>query len=233
MACRFRIEQRGAWYQVTNRCVEPRVIYGEDRDRRRRLALLEEAVLIFGWIVPAQVMKAKMAARRDCAFVPRPFVKAAGRPGQVVGVAMGMIVLLSTAGHLPAASPATGNSDRAHAGIIVRNGSFSSWEGNVPGGWTMGEGEYAPDAAMRVEGQYALRMVTKAKDGERTLRTSIQQNIRLLPNKQYRLRFWLAKEGTGRVDVQVRPIQNGAVVAPRHCTGTPVGAGLSSGRRWK
>ena len=56
MARPLRIEQPGAWYHVTNRGAERRVIYADDRDRRRWLALLEEAVSMLGWIVHAYVL---------------------------------------------------------------------------------------------------------------------------------------------------------------------------------
>ena len=51
MARPLRIERPGAWSHVTNRGVEPRMIYADDGDRRRWMAPIEEPVPMFGWIV--------------------------------------------------------------------------------------------------------------------------------------------------------------------------------------
>ena len=56
MARPSRIERPGAWYHVTNRGVERRVIYADNRDRRRWLALIEETLSTFGWVVHAHML---------------------------------------------------------------------------------------------------------------------------------------------------------------------------------
>jgi REP element-mobilizing transposase RayT len=53
MARPLRIERAGAWYHVTARGVERRLIYMDDRDRRRWLA---EAVPLFRLVVHGYVM---------------------------------------------------------------------------------------------------------------------------------------------------------------------------------
>ena len=56
MARPLRIERAGAWYHVTARGVERRLIYLDDRDRRRWLAVLAEAVPLFRLVVHGYVM---------------------------------------------------------------------------------------------------------------------------------------------------------------------------------
>src|SRR6266511_5525599 len=56
MARPLRIERAGTWYHVTGRGIERRVIYTDDRDRRRWLALLAEAASSFRWRVCGYVL---------------------------------------------------------------------------------------------------------------------------------------------------------------------------------
>jgi len=56
MARPLRIERAGAWYHVTGGGIERRVIYTDDRDRRRWLALLAEAASSFRWRVCGYVL---------------------------------------------------------------------------------------------------------------------------------------------------------------------------------
>lgn len=56
MARPLRLEQPGAWYHVTGRGVERRAIFRDDRDRRRWLALIAEAVPMFQWLVHGYVL---------------------------------------------------------------------------------------------------------------------------------------------------------------------------------
>ena len=51
MARPLRLERPGGWYHVTGRGVERRAIFRDDRDRRRLLELLGEAVSTFRWVV--------------------------------------------------------------------------------------------------------------------------------------------------------------------------------------
>ena len=56
MARPLRIERAGAWYHITARGTERRVIYKDDVDRRRWLGLLAEAAARFNWLVHGYVM---------------------------------------------------------------------------------------------------------------------------------------------------------------------------------
>src|SRR6266566_4800724 len=56
MARPLRIERAGAWYHITARGTERRVIYKDDVDRRRWLGLLAEAAAMFNWLVHGYVM---------------------------------------------------------------------------------------------------------------------------------------------------------------------------------
>ncbi len=60
MARPLRIERAGAWYHLTGRGIERRLIYTDDRtddrDRRRWLALLAEAASSFRWRVCGYVL---------------------------------------------------------------------------------------------------------------------------------------------------------------------------------
>jgi putative transposase len=56
MARPLRIERAGAWYHITGRGTERRVIYKDDRDRRRFLDLLAEAVDLFNLGVHGYVL---------------------------------------------------------------------------------------------------------------------------------------------------------------------------------
>lgn len=56
MARPLRLEWPGGWYHVTGRGVERRAIFRDDRDRRRLLELLGEAVSVFRWVVHGFVL---------------------------------------------------------------------------------------------------------------------------------------------------------------------------------
>jgi putative transposase len=56
MARPLRVERPGAWYHVTGRGVERRAIFRDDRDRRRMLELLGEAVSQFRWVMHGYVL---------------------------------------------------------------------------------------------------------------------------------------------------------------------------------
>jgi REP element-mobilizing transposase RayT len=56
MARPLRLERPGAWYHVSGRGVERRAIFRDDRDRRRWLALIAEAVPMFRWLVHGYVL---------------------------------------------------------------------------------------------------------------------------------------------------------------------------------
>ncbi len=56
MARPLRIERAGAWYHVTGGGIERRVIYTDDLERRRWLALLAEAASSFRWRVCGYVL---------------------------------------------------------------------------------------------------------------------------------------------------------------------------------
>ncbi len=56
MARPSRIERAGAWYHITGRGIERRLIYADDRDRRRRLELTGEAVPVFDLVVHGHVL---------------------------------------------------------------------------------------------------------------------------------------------------------------------------------
>ena len=47
MARPLRMERAGAWYHVTARGTERRVIFADDRDRRRWMELVAEAVAVY------------------------------------------------------------------------------------------------------------------------------------------------------------------------------------------
>src|SRR5437870_7254941 len=51
MARPLRMERAGAWYHVTARGTERRVIFADDRDRRRWMELVAEAVAVFNLVV--------------------------------------------------------------------------------------------------------------------------------------------------------------------------------------
>ncbi len=51
MARPVRIERPGGWYHVTGRGVERRPIFKDDKDRKRLLDLIGEAVARFRWIM--------------------------------------------------------------------------------------------------------------------------------------------------------------------------------------
>jgi REP-associated tyrosine transposase len=56
MARPLRIERPGAWYHVTARGTERRAIFADERDRRRWLGLLAEAVALFDLVVHGYVL---------------------------------------------------------------------------------------------------------------------------------------------------------------------------------
>ena len=56
MARPLRIERPGGWYHLTNRGIERRSIFADDRDRRRFLALLAETVPMFAWTLHAYIL---------------------------------------------------------------------------------------------------------------------------------------------------------------------------------
>ncbi|HZL43723.1 MAG TPA: transposase [Verrucomicrobiae bacterium] len=51
MARPLRVERPAAWYHVTGRGLERRPIFRDDLDRNRWMALVAEAVPMFGWVV--------------------------------------------------------------------------------------------------------------------------------------------------------------------------------------
>ena len=55
MARPLRIERPGAWYHITGRGVDRQAIFRDDQDRRRLLALIGEAVSLFGWVIHVQI----------------------------------------------------------------------------------------------------------------------------------------------------------------------------------
>jgi len=56
MARPLRMERAGAWYHVTARGTERRVIFADDRDRRRWMELVAEAVAVFNLVVHGYVL---------------------------------------------------------------------------------------------------------------------------------------------------------------------------------
>src|SRR5437667_11980997 len=56
MARPLRMERVGAWYHVTARGTERRVIFADDRDRRRWMELVAEAVAVFNLVVHGYVL---------------------------------------------------------------------------------------------------------------------------------------------------------------------------------
>src|SRR5437016_7255621 len=56
MARPLRMERAGAWYHVTARGTERRVIFADDRDRRRWAELIAEAVAVFNLVVHGYVL---------------------------------------------------------------------------------------------------------------------------------------------------------------------------------
>ncbi|MBN2506919.1 MAG: transposase [Verrucomicrobia bacterium] len=56
MARPLRVEWPRAWFHVTGRGVDRRAIVTDDRDRRRWLALVQETVPMFGWVIHGYVL---------------------------------------------------------------------------------------------------------------------------------------------------------------------------------
>ena len=56
MARPLRMERAGAWYHVTARGTERRVIFADDQDRRRWMELVAEAVAVFKLVVHGYVL---------------------------------------------------------------------------------------------------------------------------------------------------------------------------------
>ena len=56
MARPLRMERAGAWYHVTARGTERRVIFADDQDRRRWMELIAEAVAVFKLVVHGYVL---------------------------------------------------------------------------------------------------------------------------------------------------------------------------------
>lgn len=93
----------------------------------------------------------------------------------------------------------------------LTNGDFQKWENAQPFAWKTGHGKYAPDDAMRMGLLPSLRL-TAEKSGDKTLPTSVSQDVRLQPNTKYVFRSLMAKDGEGTISVRVAPIADGQTV---------------------
>ncbi len=94
---------------------------------------------------------------------------------------------------------------------MLKNGNFEQWRDGEPAGWKVGHGHYERDEVMKIAGMSALRMSTDRMQPDRWLSTRLEQRFDLTPNRAYRLRLWMAKDGEGKVLVRIRPIRQGKV----------------------
>lgn len=91
----------------------------------------------------------------------------------------------------------------------VMDGDFEQWQDGKPVCWQVGAGVYRPESAYTISGRTALSMATDRMQNARWLHSSVWQDVVLRPRTRYRLAFWAAKDGTGDVRADVRPLRGG------------------------
>ena len=138
---------------------------------------------------------------KDFAARPHPLTDEGGKAVKAAKAAIAREVGQARAKTLP---DGTGTD-----GTVVTNGGFEQWADDKPVGWELSQGFFSPDTGMKVAGGKSLRMAPDRMQKTRWLCTEARQKVTLRPHTDYKLRFWAAKEGTGRVRASLQAWRGG------------------------